>query len=347
MRSVKLITVQDDDKFNTIKKIYYSLYSLFPKTALNAKSQSTPRNGALLRIEYEDGTIGYADCYPWEEFGDFSLTQQLDFLFHKKLTALTKQSIHFAKVDAMHRSKKDSAFLGKDLLCNHLSSSNLNLTSAQLENFRFIKLKFGKDLGKEIEFIKKNHSFFKEKDLKLRLDFNSVLSFEKSKLFFSKIKNELDIIDFVEDPCDFDFSKWEFIQNEYGVSLALDQKSDRNFLVDTFDSTRAFKVVMIKPAIEDIRNFFQKCPEHRVVFTSYMDHPLGQLCALYEAAEFYKNFPEKKEHCGFLTHVLFDENSYSKELEIRHTLLIPKIDLGFGFGTLLEKENWIDLAEIR
>jgi hypothetical protein len=78
-----------------------------------------------------------------------------------------------------------------------------------------------------------------------------------------------------------------------------------------------------------------------------MDHPLGQLCALYEAAEFYKKFPEKKEHCGFLTHVLFDENSYSKELEISHTLLIPKLEPGFGFGTLLGKENWIDLAEIR
>ena len=75
-----------------------------------------------------------------------------------------------------------------------------------------------------------------------------------------------------------------------------------------------------------------------------MDHPFGQVCAMNEAGNFYEKFPEKKEHCGFLTHSLYERNLYSDELRIEDTILRVNLGAGFGFEKLLQQENWISLC---
>lgn len=323
--------------FDKIRHIYCAHYQLFPKANLNAKSQLKPRNGALLRVEFADHGIGYADCYPWEELGDLSLAAQLELLAQKKVTPLTQRSLYFAEIDAKHRSENKSVFLGKELPCNHLHGSSPQ-DDGDNNKFQFVKLKFGMDLEKEIEFIEKYYDAIKEKNLKLRLDFNAAIPFEKSIQFFSKIKHKTDIIDFVEDPCEFNFEHWKCIQKQFSVSLAWDRKLNSSIFPE--NSKSAFQVLIVKPAIENAFHLVQKFPNQRIVFTSYMDHPLGQLCGLYEAATFYETFPEKEEHCGFLTHQLFEENFYSNLISTHDTIIFPKLDSGFGFGSLLEKEIW-------
>ncbi len=103
---------------------------------------------------------------------------------------------------------------------------------------------------------------------------------------------------------------------------------------------KIFRVLVIKPAIENHEDFQCLIAHHRVIFTSYMDHPVGQLCGLYEAQKFYETFPQKKECCGFLTHLLYEKNPYSSQFLIKNTILQTTDEEGLGFKSLLEKENW-------
>lgn len=336
-----------------IKQIYYSKYQLNPKAALNAKSQNSPRYGALLRVDFEVYGTGYSDCYPWQELGDLPLDEQLLLLAQNQLTPLTKKSIYFAEIDAQYRSKSTSVFSTLSFPKNHLiipyeSLNKEEIIRIKLEGFDFIKLKFGKNLKKEVTFIKEKYPILKEKNIKLRLDFNSTISINEAKAFFSEIRGQLDIIDFVEDPCEFIFKGWQEIQCEFDVHLALDRKPEEFIAREkkyNDDSSPAFKVIVIKPAIEDSQSFFTIPPQQRVIFTSYMDHPLGQLCAIYEAESFYNKFPRKREHCGFLTHSLFEPNQYSKHLKTEGSVLFAKLGAGFGFEELLIKENWIPVSQ--
>lgn len=317
-----------------IKKIYYSPYTLNSRTALNSKTQNLQQHvGSLLKIEFQDGKIGYSSIRPWPTLGDDPLQIQMDKLKKNQLTPLTQKSLYFARIDADYRARKENVFKGKILLQNHIMKSYEKLNNDEIvkikENgFKFIKVKFGINYKKEIEFIKKYAKILIQIQLKLRIDFNSSLDLKKTFEFFTEIKNEISIIDFVEDPCPYNYENWAKIQENFDVNLALDEKpTNFNFHKDC---VQAFRVIVLKPAKEIIplQEF-----NLRVVFTDYMDHPVGAASAEYEAQLFYQQFQNKKEHCGFLSYTLFDENPYSSQMKVDGA--------GFGFGNLLEKENWI------
>ena len=72
-----------------------------------------------------------------------------------------------------------------------------------------------------------------------------------------------------------------------------------------------------------------------------MDHPLGQLSALYESSLFYSKNKQNINECGLLTHTLYENNCYSETFSVIDTKLIPSNEgYGFGFDKLLSKEHW-------
>lgn len=336
--------------FDEVKSISYAGYVLTAKANLNSKFQGKNRIGALLRVEFENQAMGYADCCPLEELGDLSVSSQLNLLSQKKCTKITKKSILFSKRNAFQNQKQNK--IGKDIfLRNHMIIPYEKLDEKELlkihqSGFNFIKLKFGLNLEKEIDFIKNHAYLLKKINLKLRLDFNSVLCFGQAKKFFSQIENQTECLDFIEDPMEFDFTRWAYLQDTYGISLALDRKMDLQKCSLFLDkSEQAFKVVIIKPALEDGFDLLHLFPRQRFVFTSYMDHPVGQVCALSEAFNFYQAFPDKQEDCGFLTNTLFQENEYSRLLQVHDTILTNTDGLYSEFYPLFERENWIPLIK--
>ena len=76
-------------------KISFSSYALAAK-----------RQGALLKVEFEEGMIGYADCHPWPELGDVPLQEQLHLLARAEKTALTACALEWALLDATARKVK-------------------------------------------------------------------------------------------------------------------------------------------------------------------------------------------------------------------------------------------------
>ncbi|WGL61278.1 hypothetical protein QEJ31_06690 [Pigmentibacter sp. JX0631] len=332
--------------FAQINKIYFSEYHLAPLKKLNSKSDLNLRKGYLLKFEFKKLGNGYCDLFTWPELGDLQGIKQLENLKAKILNNQLMKCIYFSYLDAKFRSKKENILTKIINPKNHLTVVDFNelnldfILELKNQGFEKIKIKLGINI---LEIQQKLTTIFEilcENKIKVRIDFNNTLSKELFELFLNIIRPYLNIIDFIEDPFPEFYKGYFHIKERYlNLNLALDRFTD-NQLSSIHEVPVDFYV--IKPAVQKLNysNF-----QSNLVFTSYMDHPLGQLCALYEAGLFLKkgnifdNF-----HCGFLTHSLYEKNKYSETFSIKDSKLIPSGEgTGFGFDEYLQKENWKEL----
>ena len=186
---------------------------------------------------------GFADVHPWPELGDVPLDEQLARLARGEATSLTAASLRFAAIDAVARREGRSLFEGLTVPRSHWPGAD------PLEGFDTVKLK-------SIDRI--------PDDVRLRIDFNATLTPDEFVRIAATLPRER--IDFIEDPCPYDASTWRVLRDRTGLRLALDRGT----------GTEDVDVLVVKPAVQEI-------PPSRaeIIITSYMDHPLGQLCAAY------------------------------------------------------------------
>lgn len=307
--------------------ICYCLYQL-------SKSTHSSRTGALLKIEFEKGLVGFTDCHPWEELGDAPLTEQLNLLKEERLTSLTKRSLHFARLDAHARMNGINLFTGLTIPTSHFLIPNLMewdqkaITTALQQGFTRFKVKLGRNLSQELLQLERLCPLIGNS--KLRLDFNLKLLRDQFKLLEPWNK----YIDFYEDPFPYDNAYWSSLQQSNNT-MALDHNSEA--AIGAIDST---KVLVIKSAVQDETPFLTHAhPKQRLVFTSYLDHPLGQLTAAFTAAKALQKLPEQVDICGLLSHKVYQPNVFSEQLT-NGPLFIPPPGTGFGFDELLAEQLW-------
>ncbi|GAB4227978.1 MAG: hypothetical protein Tsb0021_05070 [Chlamydiales bacterium] len=306
-------------------KISFSPYVL--------KSSSGERHGALIRVKQES-SFGYADCHPWPELGDFPLSVQLQLMQKGKVTALTQQTLKFARMDADARAKGINFFQNSKIPSSHKLLLQKN-TNQDLSEFQRVKIKIGKDPRRDAETVKQVLGTLNE-TIKVRIDINAFYSSEQCLLFLDIIQPYLHRMDFIEDPCPYNYDIWRRIQEKYNVILASDREGVSGDL--TFAK-------VLKPAIQD-KDRFDILP-CRLIITSYLDHPIGQLSAAYTASLLYDRFPEKIDVCGLLTHENYLLNAYSERLARKGDILLPSTQgTGWGYDDLLEKEKWYNLEDI-
>lgn len=287
------------------------------------------RAGALLKIEYEKGMTGYADCHPWVELGDQPLARQLELLREGVTTPLTARSLQVARLDAEARSSQRSLLAEIKLLKNHCLLPDL--TTDVPSGFSRIKVKVGRNPAEEIPLLKEVLAAYTSR-VRWRLDFNNHLSRADFVAYLDAIAPWRENIDYFEDPFPYDAGKWLEIEKHFHVSLACDAASHDHL----DDNSHTFSV--IKPAVQPSEPFAAGHGK-KLVVTSYLDHPLGQLSAAYFAAEL--NRKHNLSHCGLITHMVYQPNPYSERFSVEDEALIPPVDgLGFGFDDLLHKEKW-------
>ncbi|MCX8238964.1 MAG: hypothetical protein ACKVKH_13275 [Verrucomicrobiales bacterium] len=94
------------------------------------------------------------------------------------------------------------------------------------------------------------------------------------------------------------------------------------------------EVIVVKPAVNQMPDDLS-----RVVVTSYLDHPLGQTFAAFEAAQ-----GGVRKVSGLQTHGIFEKTIFSEELgPVQPDLQVPN-GFGLGFGEILEKLPWVKLV---
>lgn len=322
--------------------IWVAPYSLRWAQAPNATTTVRDRVGSLLRVETEDG-IGYADIHPWPELGDDPLQRQLDLLRDKQATPLTRRSLELARIDARFRSLKQNAFGTLTVPQSHFLVPDVLSFDGYAEawelGFRTLKLKVGRELASEIA--KLNELRAQLAVFRLRLDFNGRLSPSDYEMFVTSLAEPLrNAIEFVEDPVKWDAKTWQELLS-VGAPLALDRISPAELLDQLRAPNRSYKWCVLKPAIQEPQDVVQltNATDATLCVTSYMDHPLGQVSAAFEATRL-TGADVRMGVCGLLTHEHLTQNPYADQLSVEEARLQAPDGYGFGFDSLLEKENW-------
>lgn len=309
-------------------KIFFSPYTLSLATI-----QRSQREGVLVKVVFHDGKIGYGDCHPWPELGDDPLPRQIDNLRKGKWSPLTKRTLYYSRIDAEARAECRNLFTDLSLPMSHFLIYDMSQRNFSQRKSQRIKIKVGRDPASELSFLQ---SLFETTSAhtRFRLDGNSRFDYEGCKKFLISLKPWIDRIDFFEDPIPYEASQWREIQEEFSLPLALDRHSDRYL-----DPSYPHQVSILKPACQDPDLF---CDDFRqLVVTSYVDHPLGQLCAGYTAAQIASTFPQKIGLCGLITHECYEPNPFSERLSVQEGRLIPCTEgYGLGFDDLLAHLRW-------
>lgn len=322
-------------------KISFSPYTLKPAQSLNAVTKAAVREGVLLRVEWNDGLMGYADLHPWPELGDLSLAEQLSDLRMGRLTTQIEQSIWLARRDAQLRKDKKHVFEAGEKIKNNYLLSHFQeiqpgfLDTLKNEGFTTLKMKMGRDLQKEAEAL----THIAASGLRIRLDFNAVGSWQTFEKFMVNLPATVrPLIEYVEDPFPFDFHAWGEARKL--AKIALDNQYDK--VPWGKINAAPFDVLVVKPAKTDVDKAVAHCLKWnlKMAVTSYMDHPVGVVHAVGLAMELKDKYGDMILESGCLTHRLYQMEAFAAELSTQGPFLLKNIGTGVGFNKLLEGLAW-------
>lgn len=296
-------------------------YELCTAGALNSTTTRKAYEGALVRAG-----AGYGCLHTWPELGDPTLKECLKDLGGARETPIVRRTLDCIWADGRARVEKRSLFDGLKVPESHATLPMLNemvLCEAVEKGFTHVKVKGGKGGGQDMCRVRSMIRLFP--GLKWRIDFNERgEAGELLEELSSWSEQEKAAIDFLEDPVPYFGEDWGRIVSESGLEMALDRQLES----DRGDAA----VRVVKPAIQEMTS------GGRVVVTSYMDHPLGQTFAAWEAAR-----AGVTEICGLQTHELFEKNEFVEALgNATPEFKIPNGN-GLGFDDLLESLPWTKL----
>lgn len=302
-----------------MEKVWVSPYQLESKGSLNARSGRRIFEGVLIRDH-----LGFSCLHPWPELGDPSLQECLEDLKGARRSCLVRKSLSWLEADGRAREEGRSLFEGAAIAKSHATLPELCEESVQIaveRGFSHIKTKAGREISPEIGMVRNLGRNWPK--LRWRIDFNGSGKPDELIGFFGGwSEEELERIDFLEDPGDYCSRDWQRITEATGLATA----NDRFHQPGTGDGG----ILVLKPAVDEISDG----PGRRVV-TSYMDHPLGQCFAAWESSKI-----NQPEIFGLQTHGLFEWNQFSGVLgEVAPDFTIPP-GKGIGFDDLLEGLDW-------
>jgi O-succinylbenzoate synthase len=315
-------------------QIHIHPYTLRSGESLNARSKRSEHQGVLIRVEHNRG-YGYGCIHPWPELGDPDLEQTLGMMCEGQPAPLVRRALYCAEMDAIARSENRSMFDGLVVPRSHatLVREEGSLSTAVDAGFERVKLKVGRDLSRESGFICEGVRLFP--DLLWRLDFNHALDDDALEAFLAGLGKETrSRIDFIEDAFQPGPDLRVDARGPYDIAMAVDREIER--------ACGGFEVAVIKPAINDPDPIVKRAADEskRVVFTSYMDHPLGQSFAAWESARAYREFAAIVDQCGLITHGLFEPDVFTEALGPPGPEFQPAAGTGLGFDQLLEDLSW-------
>lgn len=317
---------------SSFPELYFHLYELQPVTALNARSTSEKRQGVLLR----SAEGGIACIQPWPELGDASLLCELQALKSQQPLALGKRTLDCLRADGLARQRGESLFSSGLVIPDSHATLPANPDEEELLSFHHAGFRTGKvkapaDSSLLIKMLSRWSGLLPE--WSWRIDFNQTLVSDQFTLL-AKTLNDCTKgrIDFFEDPVPYDEYLWGRWQQE-GFVLAADR------LPADPQTGSPLPLRVWKPALET-----RECrPAEKWIVTSYMDHPVGQAWAAYEAA-CLNDTGHEVLLCGLVTQHLYRKTAFS-ELMGGPSPVFPRLSgTGLGFDDLIELVPWKKLA---
>ena len=315
----------------TADKPLIAHYRLKARGLLNAISRRREFEGVLLQI---DG--GYGCIHPWPELGDPPLTKCLLDLAGERRWPIVRRAVRCAEYDRVARKFDHSLFEDMEVPTSHatlVKAEVAEVARAVAAGFTTIKLKTGRNVVADCQFLNAVARQFPT--VKWRLDFNESLESAEAATFLLGLEVPTRAaIDFVEDPCPYAASAWHALYQQTRLRLAVDREATT--------LSAAAQVLVIKPAIDEPFLLAEAAVKHhqQVILTGYMDHPLGQVFAAWEAARLELQFPGLVGMCGLQTHHLFESDAFTEMLGPWSPVFQVPAGNGLGFDDLLEALPW-------
>ncbi len=324
--------------------LYIHRYRLTLRLAGNALSTRRVLEGFLIRCGN-----GFGCVHPWPELGDPDVEELLAALRDGKRHRLLDRALACAAEDGTARSEGRSLFgavvaedatgfsrkedaPGREVLRDaavefslrgnrlRIPRSHATITgdadfpALAAAGFTTVKLKtHGADPA-----LRERVAAVAAAGLRVRIDCNGT-----GVAMLAALRTWADSVDFIEDPEPYHAARWRAIREQFGFRLALDR-------LDSADAG-GYDVRVLKPALETCE---ARCVP--VVFTGYMDHPLGQMWAALEAAR----YAGEQRLAGLLTHHLFEPDDFIEAVRSDGPQLLPPGGTGLGFDALLETLPW-------
>lgn len=306
-----------------VEDLWIWRYALESRGSLNARTGRRVYEGALVR-----SGSGFGCLHPWPELGDPTLNECLKDLGEERGMRIVQRTLDCVSVDGRAREEGRSLFQGLKVPPSHATLPFFDeeaIEEAVGRGFTHVKVKCGRDLPKELAEVRR--LICRGPELCWRLDFNETgEAGELIRLFKDWSVEEKGAVDFLEDPVPYRGGSWSKVREATGLALANDHDMEN----DLGDS----EVIVVKPAVNQMPDDLS-----RVVVTSYLDHPLGQTFAAFEAAQ-----GGVRKVSGLQTHGIFEKTIFSEELgPVQPDLQVPN-GFGLGFGEILEKLPWVKLV---
>lgn len=327
-------------------KISTHSYTLYPLKELNAAASTSPRKGALLRVEWSLGQTGFSDLFPWPEFGDPTLKDLLEDLECGDFShLLIKKSLWRNSVDAWARSRRRSLFQSLVMPESHglltASDDSTRLALLREMGFHVFKLKMTGQVKKDFALLNSLCHALAPSE-KIRLDFNGALSFGEFLEFCDLSKHLMKFVDLIEDPWKADLKDNGLRAKNFPSEMEFISEDIRSKLASDFESHKLWPHKVIKTA----RAFLpEQRPLHsRVISTHSMDHPLGQAFSLWEAARYQKLFPHRKDVHGLSRSKVYQSTDFDWAWSGEGAKPSPPQGLGIGFDEILYSLKWNSLV---
>lgn len=312
--------------------LWYWHYRLKSRRDLNARSKRREFEGILLR----DGEGGYGCIHPWPELGDPSLQKCLEDLGGACRWPIVRRALRCVEMDGAARSMKDPLFEELEIPESHATLAVCDeeeVRRAVDAGFTRVKLKAGGSGAAELAFLERMNAL--HPGLRWRLDFNETGDAAELAERLAGMPAEVTSrIDFVEDPAPYSETTWSALHRKARIPLAVDRESAPN--------AAAAQVMILKPAVDEPWLLAEAAASRgqQVVVTSYMDHPLGQAFAAWEAGRLALQFPGLIGTCGLQTHHLFEPDAFTEALGPWTPAFNAPPGTGLGFDDLLDKLPW-------
>lgn len=315
---------------------------LYPISQIGAVATTEPRSGALLKMEWPDKKVGYADIFPWPEFGDADIDTQLLALARGRISFLVEQAIWLGRKDAIMRSMGVNGLHGGTKIKNHFLITDFTTIAdrhiADIKNagFTTVKIKCGRNIHLEALFIQKLINQFA---LMVRVDFNSRLDFSNFQRFMGFFsQRDISKIEYIEDPFPYDTANWT--EASKLVPLAVDFEYEN---VDwSHIKSPPFKVIIIKPSRMDVDRAIGRCTTFNLKYsvTSSLDHPVGIVHAAIVAGELRKNYGTYFLDSGCLSLRAYKSTEFNNKILVQGPYITQVTGLGIGFDDVLEGQDW-------
>ncbi len=305
-----------------------------PYVLKSAAGNLTEVEGLLLRCEFCESSLdmGYGCLQSWPELGEPGLRELLPSLSagFRSPEPLVQRALDMAKEDALGRTHQQSL-----LNLNHMIplSHILNpVPGSDLDGLGYshLKIKLRAENQREVRDTLELWLGSLSPHQRLRLDFNG--SFHSATQFINWWRDFQAIlepwIDFIEDPIsDATLESW--MEMEGWAPVAADRQLD-------FEVLRQAKIRIWKPLVGDMDWARKSSGVQRVITTTNLDHPLGQVYAMLQAQKFTSD-----EVCGLQTKDFYQPDEFSESISYQGPQAHVEVEGGgLGFESQLKARNW-------